>query len=45
MAAVTALLEEIRGETAPAERYDLRAARGAAADDQGDPAPDEGTSS
>jgi len=53
MAAVTALLEQIRGETAPADRYDLRTARDAAAneqgqaasDDQGEPAPDEGTSS
>ena len=30
VAAITALLEEIRGESAPAERYDLRAARAAA---------------
>jgi 1-acyl-sn-glycerol-3-phosphate acyltransferase len=31
VAAITALLEGIRGETAPAERFDLRAARAAAA--------------
>jgi 1-acyl-sn-glycerol-3-phosphate acyltransferase len=31
VAAITALLEEIRGETAPAERFDLRASRAAAA--------------
>ena len=43
MAAITALVEEVRGETAPAERFDMRKAGGREIGNPGKKDPKKGT--
>ena len=45
MAAITGLLEQVRGESAPPERYDMRKSREEGSGEEGGHAPDEGTTS
>ena len=45
MASITGLLEQVRGESAPPERYDMRKSREEGSGEEGGHAPDEGTTS